>query len=585
MSSDTDIYVSMPPSVESSRPTSPTNRPPFRRAMASFDNLVSLANYQERLKDARKTIWRDRGEPVAELYDIDQCLNHAARGGLRAGTLAFSIKACLNLFLALLRIRSIPKDRRIALIRNALFGSDSWRFGAMLGTFVSTYKFLLNALPLLIPAMKPASSIIFSKSKEASTILEDETDELQPNAEVDNALEAGIYFPRRDRSTLDVPNPTLNRREARLSLSAHAQLVLIRKKTRRWHAALAGALAGGMSIMLVDRGQRKGIAEQVFVRGLQGSYNAFTSKRGITIPYGAVLVFSLACGQILYGALLRPDTLPRSYVTWFVNASKVPGNGINLNRGLVRESRLNMPDFEALMARTDMTPANRTSLAEFKELFLAPTPGTYLPMYAPCSTIHPSQDSCLEVPIDRFFRVFKWMLPIYGALHFIPKVLFKRKTFVKDPLKMLLEAAKGTGRSSAFLGIFVVIYQSINCINHNLHEYLSKLPESSPFKVKQKLLDTLLISKGSFWLPGFMAGLALFVEEPRRRAELAMYVLPKAMESAWTIGSGKVGVAWKGGEGILTAIGMAMVMSTYQNDPQHLSGFVRRILYQFIGPN
>jgi hypothetical protein len=57
----------------------------------------------------------------------------------------------------------------------------------------------------------------------------------------------------------------------------------------------------------------------------------------------------------------------------------------------------------------------------------------------------------------------------------------------------------------------------------------------------------------------------------------------------------------------LTAIGMAMVMvnnlclclpfsrftnfftpflkATYQNDPQHLSGLFRRILYQFIGPN
>lgn len=56
----------------------------------------------------------------------------------------------------------------------------------------------------------------------------------------------------------------------------------------------------------------------------------------------------------------------------------------------------------------------------------------------------------------------------------------------------------------------------------------------------------------------------------------------------------------------LTAIAMGMVMvsdcslidfltlltmlssptqSIYQNDPQHLSGFVRRILYQFIGPN
>jgi hypothetical protein len=52
------------------------------------------------------------------------------------------------------------------------------------------------------------------------------------------------------------------------------------------------------------------------------------------------------------------------------------------------------------------------------------------------------------------------MLPIYGALHFIPAVLFKRKAFMEDPAKVLFKATTGSMRSSAFLGVFVVIYQS-----------------------------------------------------------------------------------------------------------------------------
>ena len=51
------------------------------------------------------------------------------------------------------------------------------------------------------------------------------------------------------------------------------------------------------------------------------------------------------------------------------------------------------------------------------------------------------------------------MLPIYGVLHLIPLVLFRRKKFARDLLRMLLCAALGTSRSSAFLGAFVVIYQ------------------------------------------------------------------------------------------------------------------------------
>jgi hypothetical protein len=51
------------------------------------------------------------------------------------------------------------------------------------------------------------------------------------------------------------------------------------------------------------------------------------------------------------------------------------------------------------------------------------------------------------------------MLPIYGSLHFVPAVLFKWKVFMQDPGKVLLKAGLGSLRSSAFLGVFVVIDQ------------------------------------------------------------------------------------------------------------------------------
>ena len=54
-----------------------------RRAMASFENLVVLANYEEHLREARKVVWRDRGEPPVELQDLGECFEHACRGGLR----------------------------------------------------------------------------------------------------------------------------------------------------------------------------------------------------------------------------------------------------------------------------------------------------------------------------------------------------------------------------------------------------------------------------------------------------------------------------------------------------------------------
>ncbi|KAF8308519.1 hypothetical protein DL93DRAFT_2086881 [Clavulina sp. PMI_390] len=102
-----------------------------------------------------------------------------------------------------------------------------------------------------------------------------------------------------------------------------------------------------------------------------------------------------------------------------------------------------------------------------------------------------------------------------------------------------------------------------------------------PPKVRQAL-----VGQASYWALAFSVGLSLFVEEPRRRAELAMYVLPRGLESAWSIMREKGYVPFVPfGDAVLGASAMGMVMATYQNDPERLSGLVRRVLYQFIGPN
>lgn len=564
-----------------------------RRAMASFENLVAMANYQETLKGARKIIWRDRGQPVVELDTLKQCLDHAARGGLRSAGLAFSIRALVNLILALIRIGSVPRKYRPALIRHALFGEDTWRFAAMLGTFTSLYKFLINAFPILIPALNPD----------------------------DDLFELPITAPkgRADMAPQE-------RRRTRLSLTTRAQLVLIRKPVRRWYAALAGAVAGGLAIMCEKNNRRGVISQQMFVRGLQGSYNAYAAARNISIPYGDVIVFSLACGQIMYAWLLRRDTLPKSYTNWITTASKLPTEAVQVNHDMLRHHSYNPKDFENIFRKWESTASNKAGINRFIDRFntipkvpLTENPYTYipdllrssgsslttatgkvisaddpaswyLPFYVDCRAVHPAMPSCTLEIFDRFFAVFKWMLPIYGALHFVPAVLFKMDAFKRDPGKVLMKAGLGSMRSSAFLGVFVSLYQVVFCYKHKLHRMLTILrnsPGSKLFKYLPQWLIDVLVSKPAFWLNGVIAGLSLLVEAKRRRGELAMYVLPKGLESAWVMARGKGLVFRTGrwGDVILTSMGMGMVMSAYQNDPQHLSGLVRRMLYQFIGPN
>ena len=79
-----------------------------------------------------------------------------------------------------------------------------------------------------------------------------------------------------------------------------------------------------------------------------------------------------SCGQILYAFLLRPDTLPRSYTTWYTSllkaegliltfgrigqAAKVPKESVTINHDLVRNGILNINDLDRLVLRRVSRP-------------------------------------------------------------------------------------------------------------------------------------------------------------------------------------------------------------------------------------
>jgi hypothetical protein len=111
-----------------------------------------------------------------------------------------------------------PRKIHISLVKHALFGQDSFRFGTMLvisiiltfvpipigglltrvtvpGSFVAIYRIILNALPL--------RNLLFSSSD---------------------------------------------------------------RRSARWHSTVAGAIAGGIAISLENPSRRKVIAQQLFVR-------------------------------------------------------------------------------------------------------------------------------------------------------------------------------------------------------------------------------------------------------------------------------------------------------------------------------
>ncbi|BGP13331.1 hypothetical protein JCM10213v2_001250 [Rhodosporidiobolus nylandii] len=444
----------------------PLATPTLAESYGQLKKNLSFASLRElEIKELSTHIYRQGSRADRRKYapkDDDEVFTHALRGGIRSFILGSTLRALVNLAIALLRLKK-KKGLPPAVIIRALFVLDTFRFGGMLGIFSFLYKWTLHTLRL---------------------------------------YNFGPQGPGRDE---------------------------------RWHAALAGAVSG-LAVWAEKPSRRTTIGQQLFVRGLQGHYMTLKSAGKINLKNVSVLVFGFSCAQIMYSWLMVPEALPPSY------ASHVSAPCIPVNRSTYRSGT-----FDPALARATAdwgrgaTVQNRSLIEAYAA---RGEKGDFGPPFAPCETVHPWAESCTWNGIDRWAAVFRWISPVYAGLHFIPPIVLRRKAFLNE-YRHIFEAIQG------------------------------KVPE---------WLVKLLLHKSYYWFSGFATCLALFIEEKKRRRELAMYVLPRGLESLWSILRRRSYVPFvPGGEIMLTSCGLAMVMQTYQHNPEHLSGLVRSLLYQFVG--
>jgi hypothetical protein len=129
----------------------------------------------------------------------------------------------------------------------------------------------------------------------------------------------------------------------------------------------------------------------------------------------------------MYSWLMAPEALPSGYRRWITNASKVspPCLPVNLER-----SRIGT--FDPAIARKGIAVATLKNKGVIEAYAKAAEGGDFGPPFAPCSVVHPWVDTCTWTAVDRWQSVFRWMLPVYGALHVIPPILLRHKVFLKE---------------------------------------------------------------------------------------------------------------------------------------------------------
>lgn len=492
-------------STRSSSPEPPMT-PNFAQSYGKLRQNLSFRSLRDlEIQEIHRAVWRQGAKEEGSKKskrprDVEQLIVHAGEAGLRAFLLGFSLRAGVSFATVCFRLtrkRGIPAS----VVLRAIFGSDSFRFGALLGTFTFLYKWTLHALRL-------------------------------------------FNFGRNGRGQEEI-----------------------------WHPAFAGALSG-FAILCEKPSRRITIAQQLFVRGLQGNVNILQGRGWLKIPHGDILLFGVATGQIMYSWLLSPEALPAGYRRWVTNASRVAEPCLPINLTTYRHGTYD-PEIarQSLTWKSGATALNSVLIEEYAR---KGEKGEFGPPFAPCEIVHPWVDTCSWTAVDRWQEVFRWVMPVYGALQVIPAILLRRKLFMNDPKRILLKAFIGTMRSSAFLATYVTIFQGLVCSQRNIYYALhGRVPE---------WIEKILLHKLYYWMAGFVSCVSLFAEEKKRRGELAMYVLPRAMESLWSILRRRSYVPFvPGGDVVLTATGLAMVMHTYHFEPKMLSGLVRSVLFQFVG--
>ncbi|OQS04199.1 hypothetical protein THRCLA_03554 [Thraustotheca clavata] len=252
----------------------------------------------------------------------------------------------------------------------------------------------------------------------------------------------------------------------------------------RVNKAFAGAVCG-LSLFIDAPSRRPMISLYIFIRMLdvvlrhsEELRSFFQDKCRVPVQYSTEILFGLSNAPILYGALFRPDLLPKSYYLWILQLGNMTHGGVDY---CIRERWRGGP-----------------SSAPFR----------------PCQP-HFHLESCLthsikDLVTGGIIRASKVYLPV----HAIPFVLFRYKKLQTAPIASIATIIYATLRSSAFLSAYQSIAKLTICIPRNLFH--------------QDHAITGLVAGG-------LTGFSLFLEDPKRRIELMLYCAARGLEIVWRV--------------------------------------------------
>lgn len=173
------------------------------------------------------------------------------------------------------------------------------------------------------------------------------------------------------------------------------------------------------------------------------------------------------------------------------------------------------------------------------------------PPIVPCAFLHPQEVSCARFSLRTFLDTAKKTLPLYATLTFVPMIVLQFLKFLRYPIPMTIRALLSCLRSTCFLALFCALYGSVVCAQRNLVS---------------------VDHRSIYYLAGVISSLSILIEKKSRRGELALYVLPRAVDSLYMqLLDRKWMASVPHGDLALFCVAMGGLMYFYKKQPSTMS--------------
>lgn len=305
------------------------------------------------------------------------------------------------------------------------------------------------------------------------------------------------------------------------------------------------------------------------------------------------LVFWACSARIMWCFFYEPDRLPRSYNKWIMTLANIDPRILAAVRAIraghfsYSKAFSNPPDlttslsvdlgYPAAWGDPRKLPAYGGSAADktWKDLAV---PNRHGVGGLPCEIIHGSVtgNSCTANAAIRGLHAFAEAAAIYLPVHVVPILLTRPRKLLEGP--KLVETLLNVGRSATFLSTFVSAVWYGVCFTRTL--LLARLFPS----ISHDFWDGPL---GCTFMGSLLCGASIWIERGRRRGEMALYVLPRAIRACISDGwvkSGMQSVRWA--ERLVFILSLSTLLTAAIHRPDTLRGLSKWTLgFVVKGPN